>query len=150
MYRPERAVSICVSRQPRRDQFTGEEYMSAGSTTTFDPHDGAPKILVDIRAAGMAAESLVYGQTFDDIMNDPDHRFEIKTDTDNAMQDLHRAQMPVGGEQEFRELYWNTSFNDARLMLSNSLDKLLRIADYCEANPDREIPAAEIVEACDL
>jgi hypothetical protein len=149
-YRPLRAVSIRISSQIQIDALTGEEYVSVGQTLTLDPCDSLPKVQVSIRAAGLAAESLVYGESFDDLMQDPAVQFRIKTDTDNAKSDLERAGLRPRTEEEFVSFYWRAGFEDAVNMMESSQDKLHRIADYCLANLDREIPKAELVAACDL
>jgi hypothetical protein len=150
-YRPARAVSICISRQVQTDPPTGEEYVSLGQAVSFDPHDSLPKVQVSIRAAGLAAESLVYNEAFDALMGNPAVRFRIKTDTDNAKRDLAKAGLlfPSSSDAEFVFLF-SMGFYDAVTMLRNSQDKLHCIADYCLANLDREISKAELVETCSL
>ncbi len=106
---------------------------------------------MSISAAGLAAESLVYNESYEDLMADPAVRWNIKTDTDHARRDLEREKLlhPSSGDQEFL-FYWRTGFDDAVIIMRSSQDKLQRIADYLLANPDREILRAEIVENCDL
>ena len=80
-YRPERAVSICISRQSNTDVQAGQQYVSTGHVITFEPECSQPRVLVSIRAAGLAAESLIYGESFEDLMNSPSIRCRVKTDT---------------------------------------------------------------------
>ncbi len=110
-----------------------------------------PRVQVRIRAAGLAAESLVYNEDFDDLMRNPAVRRSIKTDTDNAKRDLEKAGLlfPSSTEEDF-VLLWSMGFDYAVVMMRSSQDKLHRIADYCRSNLDREIPKAELVERCDL
>lgn len=150
MYRPERAVSIRISRQVGRDVQTGEEYVSEGSVCTFYPDYSLPRVLVSIRAAGLAAESLVYGCSFDRLMSSPSFRYVVKTDIDNAKSDLERAGLPPSTENEFISRYWRTGFSDAKCMMEASVDKLQSIAAHCQANVDRDIPRSELVCACNL
>jgi hypothetical protein len=104
---------------------------------------------LNIRAAGLAAESLVYREPLETLMLDPDLRFSIETDTRLAKQDLESAGLPVSSERDF-QFYWRIGFHDAVSMMSNSQDKLHCIANYCMDNLDRVIPRAEIVFACNL
>jgi hypothetical protein len=149
MYRPVRAVSICISKQVRTDPLTGQEYVSVGQAVTFDPENSLPKVQVSIRAAGLAAESLVYGESFEDLMRNPAVRRSIKTDTDNAKRDLEKAGLLFlsSSDEEF-VLLWSMGFDDAICMMRSSQDKLHCIADYCLANLDREILRAELVANC--
>ena len=95
---------------------------------------------MSIRAAGLAAESLVYNESYEDLKGSPTVRFRIKTDTDHAKRDLEKAELlfPSSSEEEFLSL-WRMGFDDAVIMMESSQDKLHRIADFCLANPDREI-----------
>jgi hypothetical protein len=43
-----------------------------------------------------------------------------------------------------------SGFHDAVYMVESSQDKVMRIAEYCLANRDREIPRAELVANCDI
>jgi hypothetical protein len=149
-HRPLRAVSICISRQTQVDPLTREEYASVGQAVTFEPNDGLTVVHLRVRAAGLAAESLVYGQPFEELMATPAVRRSIKTDTDNAKRDLVNEGLPVTSEAEFLSSYWRRGFDDAVIMMRSSVDKLHRIADYCLLNLDRTIPRAELVENCDL
>jgi hypothetical protein len=149
-YRPERAVSICISRQVNTDVQTGQEYASAGHVITFEPDYSLPKVLVSIRAAGLAAESLIYGESFEDLMNGASVRCSVKTDTDNAKRDLERAGLSPSTEDEFISFYWRAGFSDAVCMMRESVDKLQSIAEYCLANLDRDIPKSDLVSACNL
>jgi hypothetical protein len=119
-------------------------------TVTFDPNDSLPKVQVSIRAAGLAAESLFYGESFDSLMGNPSVQFRIKTDTDNAKRDLEKAGLYPSTEEEFISFFWRTGFDDAVILMRNFMDKLHGIADYCLANLDRDIPKAELVAACNL
>lgn len=150
-YRPARAVGIHISRQVQTDPLTGEKYVSVGQAITFDPEESMPRVQVSIRAAGLAAESLVYNEDFDDLMRNPAVRRSIKTDTDNAKRDLEKAGVlfPSSSEEEF-VLFWSMGFEDAVIMMRSSQDKLHCIADYCLSNLDREIPKAELVVNCAL
>jgi hypothetical protein len=150
-YRPSRAHSIRSSRQSRTDSSTGEPYDSLGETCTVDPPDGQPQIIVSIRAAGLAAESLVYNESYEDLMGNATIRFRIKTDTDHAKRDLEKAELmfPSSTDEQFL-FFWRIGFDNAVIMMSSSQDKLHCIADYLLANPDREILRAELVEKCDL
>ena len=150
-YRPARAVSIRISKQLQTDPRTGEQYLSLGHAVTFDFHDSLPKVQVSIRAAGLAAESLVYNELLEDLMRDPVVLRNIKTDTDNAKLDLEKAGLlfPSSGDEDFAA-WWSMGIGDALCMMRSSEDKLHRIADYCFANQDRDIPRAELVAKCDL
>lgn len=148
-YRKVRAVSIRVSRSIQTDPLTGEEYVSVGQAITFDPDDSLPRVSVSIRAAGLAAESLVYNESLDDLMRNPTVRFWIRTDTDNAKRDLEKAGLTASTEEEFLN-FWSMGFDDAVIMMKNHQDKLHCIADYCLANLDREIPQSELVANCHL
>ena len=148
-YRPARAVSICISRKVQTDA-TGAEYVSVGEAITLEPRDALPKVQVSIRAAGLAAESLVYKESFEDLMGNAAIRRSIKTDTDNAKRDLEEAGLTVTNEEEFVFSYWRPGFYDALNILRSSKGKLECIADYCLANLDRTILKAELVEKCDL
>jgi hypothetical protein len=150
LYNPLRAVSICVSTQVHADPLTGELYRSIGQAVTLDPIDSNPRVLITIRAGGLAAESIIYEESFEDLMANPEIRFRIKTDTDNARRDLERAGLVPTGEEQFVSLYWRIGFHDAVTMMGNSQEKLERIADYCQVNLDREIPGAELARNCDL
>jgi hypothetical protein len=143
-----RAFSICIANQVQTDDLTGEEYLSRGHVKTSD-HGALPKVLLSIRAAGLAAESLVYNELLDDLMGNPTVQFSIKTDTDHAKQDLVNAGLPPSTEAEFRK-YWDIGFSEAWNMMRNSQDKLHRIAEYCLANLGREILTSEIVANCHL
>ena len=149
-YRPRRAISICISQQAQMDPQTGQDYMSAGHVVTFEPDYSLPKAQVSIRAAGLAAESLVYGQSYEDLMNDPNVQFRIKTDTDNAKCDLQKAGLWPFSEDEFIQFYWRTGFSEALNMMRESVETLHSIAAYCLANQGRDIPKSEIVAACCL
>jgi hypothetical protein len=148
-YRKVRALSIRISNQTRTDPLTGEEYVSVGQAITFDPDESLPRAQVSIRAAGLAAESLVYNESLADLMANSTVRFCIKTDTDNAKRDLEKAGLPTSTEEEFLK-FWSMGFDDAVIMLKDSQDKLCCIADYCLANLDREIPQSELVASCNL
>jgi hypothetical protein len=148
-YRPTRAVSICISQKSQRDAAAGEDYVSGGQTVTFDPKESLPKVQVSIRAAGLAAESLVYNESFENLMQDPDVLFSIKTDTDNAKRDLEKAGLTISSERDFL-FYWNIGFYEAVSMMRGSQDELHRIADYCMGNLDRVISKAEIIAACNV
>jgi hypothetical protein len=150
MYRPARAVSICISSKVQTDPLTGEEYRSVGQAVTLDPDDSNPNVQVTIRAAGLAAESIIYNESFEGLMGNSAIRFRIKTDTDNARRDLERAGLPVTSEKDFVSFYWRIGFDNAVTMLSSSQEKLNRIAEYCRANLDREIPKEELAANCDL
>jgi hypothetical protein len=149
-YRPRRAVSICISRKVQIDPLTKREYVSVGQAITFDPGDSLPKVQVSIRAAGLAAESITYNETFEALMGNPALRRSIKTDTDNAKEDLRRAGLYPCSEEEFTSLYWRAGFDDAVLLLASSRNKLDCIAEYCLANLDREIRREELIAACTL
>ena len=149
-YRPERAVSIRISRQVNTDAPTGQEYVSAGTVITFEPEGSLPRVQVSIRAAGLAAESLIYGESFDDLMKSPSVQWRVKTDKDNAKRDLEMAGLFPSSEAEFTWFYWRAGFSDAVSMMEASADKLSCIAHYCLANLDRDIPKAELVSACHL
>lgn len=150
LHRPARAISICISSRVQTDPLTGERYRSVGQTITLDPLDSNLRVLMRIRAAGLAAESIIYDESFELLMADPEIRFRIKTDTDNARRDLEGACLVPTSDEQFVSFYWRAGFHDALTMLSNSREKLLCIADYCQANLDREIPQAELVTHCDL
>lgn len=150
LYRPVRAVSICISRAVQTDPLTGEEYERVGQALTFDPFDSLPKVLVSIRAAGLAAESVFYRESFENLMVDPAVRFRIKTDTDNAKRDLEASGLVPRNEEEFVSFYWRLGFHDAVSMVEISQEKVNRIAEYCLTNRDRELPRAELVTNCDL
>jgi len=149
-YRPYRAVSICVSRKAQTDLLTGEEYISVGQAITFEPADSLVRVQVSIRAAGLAAESITYRETFEALMANPASRRSIKTDTDNAKEDLRRAKLYPCSEESFMSFYWRAGFDDAVALLRGSQGKLDCIAEYCLANLDREIPREELVAACTL
>ena len=149
-YRPARAISICISRQVKRDVLSGQEYVSVGQVVTVEPDGALPKVQVSIRAAGLAAESLVYGESFEDLMNNPSVRLMIKTDTDNAKRDLENAGLCPSTEEEFVSFFWRPGFCDAVSMMRESAEKLRSIAEYCLANLDRDIPKRELVDACNL
>jgi hypothetical protein len=148
-YRPARAISICISHQLKRDVHSGQEYASVGHVITFEPEDALPKVQVSIRAAGLAAESLIYGESFEDLMNNPSVLLVIKTDTDNAKRDLQKAGLCPLTEDEFVS-YWRAGFCDAVTMMCDSVEKLRSIAAYCLENLGRDIPRTELVEACNL
>ncbi len=150
MYSPARAVSNCMSRTVQADARTGDEYMTIGRAVTLDPNDSNPFVLVSIRAAGLAAESIVYKESFDDLMGNAEVRFRIRTDTDNATRDLKTAGFPVTSEEEFVSHRWRTGFNTAVTMMESFQEELNRIADYCRENLDREILGAELATNCDL
>ena len=124
--------------------------MSGGYTITAEPGYSRPDVQVTIRAAGLAAESLVYRESYQDLMNDPSVRSRIKTDTDNAKCDLEKAGLCPRTEDEFVNCYWKTGFGNASGLLQERLAELRCIADYCAANQGREIPRSEIVTACNL
>jgi hypothetical protein len=149
MYRPIRAVSICISSVIQVDASTGERYVSVGRAATLDPLDGQPKVHVSIRAAGLAAESLIYNEPYEDLMQNPEVRFRIKTDMDNAKIDLERGGLSTASDAQLL-LLWRMGFDDAVVMMRGFRRELECIADYCLANLDREIPRAELVEACNL
>jgi hypothetical protein len=128
----------------------GEDYECVGQALTFDPSDSLPRVLVSIRAAGLAAESVFYRESFENLMVDPVVRFRIKTDTDNAKRDLEARGLAPKDEEEFVSFYWRSGFHDAVSMTESSQEKVNRIAEYCLANRDREIPRAELVTNCDL
>ena len=125
--------------------------MSLGEAVTFDFADSNPKVLVAIRAGGLAAESLIYNEPFENLMSNPAVRRAVKGDTDNARQDLENARLlfPSSSDEEFVWLF-RMGFDDAVCMLRGSQDKLLRIANYCLANQNRDIAMAELVDKCDL
>jgi hypothetical protein len=151
LYRPIRAVSIQISRLRQTDALTGEGYTSMGRAVTFHPYEGPSRVDVSIRAAGLAAESITYGDSFEDLMRNPDVRFAIKTDTDNAKSDLRRAGFgEITDTMGFVELFFRPGFDDAVVLLRSSQERLNRIVDYCLANLGREIQREEIVEACRL
>jgi hypothetical protein len=52
-------------------------------------------------------------------------------------------------ESEFLP-YWRTGFDDAFHVMESSQGNIHRIADYCLANLDRDIPGTEVVAACGL
>lgn len=147
-YRPARAVSICISKQVQIDSQTGDEYVSVGGAVTLEPRDGLPKVAVTIRAAGLAAESLVYNESLDDLMQNPATRLSLKTDMDNAKLDLTKGGIHATSEQEFVSDYWRVGFYDALGVLKHGQDKLECIADHCFGNLDRTILKAELVEKC--
>ena len=105
---------------------------------------------VTIRAAGLAAESLVYNESFDDLMRNPAVLRSVKTDMDNAKLDLKKGGLRATDEQEFVSDYWSVGFYDALGVLKRGQDKLECIADHCFGNLDRTILKAELVEKCDL
>ncbi len=142
-------MSICISRMTKRDAVTGEFYISAGQTFTLDPGDSLPGVLVNIRAAGLAAEHLGYGEPFEKLMQDVEVRFRSATDMHNAKQDLEKAGITISSEQDFL-FYWRIGFEEAVIMMMDSQDKLHRIAEYCMNNLDRVIPGDEIITACNL
>lgn len=150
-YRRGRAISIRISKQVKVDANTNEQYLSLGHAVTLDFPNSPPRVLVSIRAAGLAAESVVYNEEFDNLMRDPSVRRSIKTDTDNAWQDLQSEKLlfPSSSDEEFVHLF-RMGFDDAVIMLRSSQDKLLRIADYCLQNQDRDIPIQELIANCDL
>jgi hypothetical protein len=150
MYRPARAISVCISREAGTDVQTEQAYVSAGHVVTFEPDYSLPKVQVSIRAAGLAAESLVYGGLYEDLMNDPNVQFRIKTDTDNAKSDLEKAGLWSSTEDEFIRFFWRIGFYEALSMMRDSVDTLRSIAAYCLIHQGREIPKSEIVAACDL
>jgi hypothetical protein len=88
-------VSICISSRVQTDTLTEEGYRSVGQAVTLDPLDGNPSDQVTIRAAGLAAESITYNESFDDLMENSEVRFRIKTDTDYAKRDMERAGLRV-------------------------------------------------------
>ena len=149
-FRPARAVSICISKQVQIDHITGDEYVSVGRAVTYEPRDGLPKVAVTMRAAGLAAESLVYNESFDDLMQNPAVLRSVKTDMDNAKLDLAKGGIRVTNEQEFVSDYWRVGFYDALGVLKRSQDKLECISDHCFGNLDRTILKAELVEKCQL
>jgi hypothetical protein len=128
---------------------TGEFYISAGQTFTLDLGNSLPRVLVSIRAAGLAAEHLGYGEPFEKLMQDAEVCFRSATDRQNAKQDLEKAEIPISNEEDFL-FYWSIGFQDAVIMMMDSQDKLHRIAEYCMNNLDRVIPGDEIITACNL
>jgi hypothetical protein len=148
-YRPFRAISIQISRKNQVDAATREEYVSLGEAVTFDPEGSLPKVQVSIRAAGLAAECLVYRESFEELMEDAAVRSSIKTDTENVKRDLVKAGLPSSSDEELLPL-WRMGFDDAVNMMRDHQDKLHCIADYCLANLDREISKSELVANCDL
>ena len=70
-HRPGRAHSICYSKQAKTDSATGEEYDSLGETVTVDPRNGSVRVQVRLRAGGLAAESIVYKESYEDLMGRP-------------------------------------------------------------------------------
>ena len=124
--------------------------MSAGHVVTFEPDYSLPKVQVSIRAAGLAAESLVYGESYEDLMNDPSIQFSIKTDTDNAKHDLEIAGLWPSTEDDFIAFFWRIGFCEALSMMRESVDTLRSIAAYCLANQGRDIPKSENIAACGL
>jgi hypothetical protein len=149
-YSSERAVSIRVGREIKQDSITGKNFTSLGTAMTWTPFEANPRVDVAVRAAGLAAESLVYGESFDALISDPNVKQLIKTDTDNAKWDLNRANIRPQNEDHFINVYFRMGFQDAVTIMQGSQDRLNRIADYCLANQGREIPADELVGACDL
>ena len=103
--------------------------------------DTLPRVAAGIRAAGLAAESLVYNETFEHLMGDPAVRRSIKADTDNAKRDLVAAQLLFSSSSDAEFVHWwRMGFDDAVCLLRSSQDNLQRIADYCLMNQDRDIP----------
>lgn len=150
LHHPAGAISICISPRVQTDPFTGEPYRSVGQAVTFNPVDSNPRVLMRIRADGLAAESIIYDDSFEDLMANQAVRFRIKTDTDNAKHDLDMAGLAPTSEEEFVSFYWRAGFHDAVNMMSSSQEKLECIADYCQSNIGREIPRAELARHCGL
>ena len=144
-YNPRRAVSICVGSSPAVDAETGAPYSSFGQTVTWDLDGSLPGVLVAIRAAGLAAESLIYEEPYEHLMSAADVNWVIKTDLDNAKQDLYRNGLLFGPNDPTFPEFWRMGFSNAMSMLQDSEDELHAIADYCIANLGREIPRAELV-----
>ncbi len=157
-YNPHRAFSICISRQVKTDLYTVLKYVSAGEVVTVDPEGSLPSVQVSIHAAGLAAESIVYGESYETLMQDSAMQFSIKTDTDHAKETLGKAGLPVTSEEEFISFYWRVGFDHAVNMMSSfqdnlqrrADDELHRIANYCLENLDRIILRDEIVTNCGL
>lgn len=149
-YRRTRAISVRISRQTKIDAVTGEEYVSVGHAVTAEPEYSLPRVQVSIRAAGLAAESLIYRESFEDLMGNPNILSSIKTDTDTAKHDLEMASLHPSTEAEFINIFWRGGFDDAVCLMRDSLEKVVCIANYCLVNLDRDIPKSELVEACDL
>ena len=122
--------------------------MSIGQAVTLDPIDDNPKVLLRIRAGGLAAESIVYGESFEELMSNPEVQFRIRTDTNNAKRDLERGRLTPASDEQFISFFWSLAFQDAVTMMRDSKEKLERIADYCQINLDRDILREEIVRNC--
>jgi hypothetical protein len=150
LHHPARAISICIAGGIRTDPFTGEPYRLVGQAVTFDPLDSNPSVLMRIRAGGLAAENINYDQSFEELVTNPEVRFRIKTNTDNAKRDLDRAGFAPTSEEQFVSFYWRVGFQGAVTMMEGSQEKLVRIADYCQLNPGRDIPTSELVRIRDL
>jgi hypothetical protein len=132
-YRPARAISTCISQERQLDADSGKQYLSSGRTMTFDPDDALPKVQVSFRAAGLAAESLVYDESFEDLKGSSAVRFRSKTDTDNAKADLRKAGLYPCPEDEFIAFFCRLGFDDAVCILRDRLEKVRNIAAYCLA-----------------
>lgn len=150
-FRPARVVSIRISQQEKTDPRTGKHYTCVGEAVTLDLPDSLPGVLVSIRAGGLAAESLVYDESYETLMQDLGVLRSIEGDLLNAKQDLihERLLLPGSSPDEFLSM-WKSRFYEARGFLRDSLDQVRRIAAYCEANQDRDIPAQEIISRCRL
>src|SRR5439155_19740728 len=123
-YNPRRAVSICVGDRPAVDTETGTPYHSTGQTVTWDLDGGQPHVLLPIRAGGIAAESLIYEEPYEQLMSDPQVLWTIKTDLDNAKQDLYRNGLLFTSDDPTFPQFWRTGFTDAVCLLRNAEDKL--------------------------
>jgi hypothetical protein len=145
-YNPRRAVSIRLGSLQRKDSQTGVLYMAIGQTVTFDFENDIPGVLVAIRAGGLAAESLMYGESYRQVMSDSNVHWIIKTDIDNAKGDLIRHRIMSGPEDPTFPQWWQIGFSNATSMLIDGVRLLDAMADYCLANRDRDIPCAEIVK----
>jgi hypothetical protein len=125
-------------------------YRCIGQAVTLDSIDDNPRVLLRIRAGGLAAESIIYGESFQDLMSDPEIQFRIRTDTDNAKRDLERGRLTPASEEHFISFFWSVGFQDAVAMMTDSKEKLERVADYCQLNLNRDILREELVRNCRL
>ena len=150
LHNPARAVSIRMSPRVQTDPITGEMYTCIGQAVTLDPIDDNPRVILRIRAGGLAAESIVYNESFQDLMSGPEVQFRIRTDTDNAKLDLERGRLTPTSEEEFISFFWSVGFQDAVAMMAHSQEKLECIADYCQLNLARDILREELVRNCRL
>jgi hypothetical protein len=150
IFNPQRAVSIRIGSYVSIDSETKTPYTAAAQTVTFDFDDSLPKVLVTIRAGGIAAESVVFGEEYGDLIKSSEVRYRIKTDTDNAKQDLQRHRLITDMNDPTFPPLWEMGLYDALSLLKNRKHTLTAIADYCMANLNRDILREELAANVDL